>query len=120
MPREQLRDVASPRVHDVPLPGMVEVVTMQVNVTYYRQGTCKWVGNLRDPIGGVEFDRVIGALQDDTDAAVDALLGDIGLMIASAEYQLRGGVVELSQTLADEVPPPTSPPQGRRRSSPAA
>jgi len=120
MPRHQLRDVATPRVHDTPLPGMVEVVTLQLNVTYYSQGTCRWVGSLRDPVGGVEFDRVIGVLQDDTDAALGALQDDMLLLVASAEYQLRGGPLELQEALDGEVPPPSDPPKGRRRSSSAA
>lgn len=114
MPRQQLNEVASPRIHDVPLPGMVRVLTLQLNATYYAQGTCRWVGSVRDPEGGVEFDRVIGPVCEDDLEALEAMILDLHLLVASADYQLHGDTVALGQALADEVPPPPDPPKRTR------
>lgn len=117
MPREQVKDVAAPRVHDVPLPGMVGVLTLQLNATYYKNGSTRWVGSLREPVAGVEFDRVIGTLRDDDDDALAAMVADLYSMVASAEYQMRGTPLELEEALSAEVPPPADPPKRRRSST---
>lgn len=115
MPRADVRDPQSPRIHDVPLPGMVRCLTLQLNATYYRAGTCRWVGSLRDPEGGVEFDRVIGPVCDDDQEALDAMLADLMSMVASADYQLRGDTLDLHEAQSAEVPPPSDPPKRTRR-----
>lgn len=118
MPRQELKEVASPRIHDVPLPGMVRCLTLQLNATYYSAGTTRWVGSLRDPEGGVEFDRVIGTLRDDDDEAMEAMITDLYLLIASADYQLRGDSLALHEAQSAEVPPPSDPPKRARSRAP--
>lgn len=101
MPRTQLRN-AEPRLQDVPLPGMVQCVTLQVNATFYRSGkTMRWVVILRDPEGNTELDRLTGALRPDDENAREGLLEDLAAAVASAEYQLHGTQTELKQALAE-------------------
>lgn len=118
MPRHTLKEVASPRFQDVPLPGTLRCLVLQLNATYYAQGTVRWVGSLRDPEGGVEFDRVMAATRDDDQESYDIMMADLSLLVASAEYQLRGTPVELQEALDAEVPPPPDPPKRTRTARP--
>jgi hypothetical protein len=117
MPRTPLRQ-AEPRIQDVPLPGLIECVTLQVNATLYRAGrTCRWVVILRDPLGNVELDRLMGTLQPDTPAAHMVLLEDLSAALASAEYQLHGTTNDLKEALRAETVSTERTPKPRKRAA---
>lgn len=75
---------------DIPLPGMHECLTWQLNVTLHpRLRSAKFVSVLRDPMGQVELDRVGTGLSGDLQV-LQSLAAHVEGCIAALRY--LGGI----------------------------
>lgn len=73
-------------LEDIPLPGLIDVITVQCNITLHRQPAfLKWVAIVRDPVGQTELQRLHGASYDPS-AAYTTALADVTKALGQAYY----------------------------------
>lgn len=76
---------------DIPLPGNYGVLTLQLNVTrYHPAGTIRWTAILREPVNGLEIQREIQEVADETDALDAKLLGVLEQMMTNMLWLQTG------------------------------